>query len=143
QVPDMGCTHLGDKRQFIGSRQVAWSKHLDESDLGLRNLAPLVALNVLARRIVAQLADELVVRFGDGGIEWRKAGIEQLDVINLYGKVVAVADFTTHRPAGQVGVEADAEQIDIFRVFDNHRARGRRCTGDGAARKQRQAAVVA
>ena len=98
-----------------------------------------------------QLAAEISgLRRAAGGqrlVDWAQTGKQHFHVVQLQRHVGTVADFTLpSHTARQGGIEADAEQVDVFRIFNDQRSRvgGRRRQDHvgGTARQQRQAAVV-
>ncbi len=103
----------------------------------------LPALQVLARTELTQAAAEAQEGLLDQRVQRRQAGEQHLDVVDLQRRIVAVADLALEGDGADVGVPAQAVEVDVLRILDEVAAGGRAGIGDRGTRHEGQAAVVA
>ncbi len=78
-----------------------------------------VTRNFLTRSVLTQLTVEAQVGLWQQDIERRQAGKQQFHVIHLERLVRSIAQFTLQSDTAgfEQGVEAHAEQVNVFRIF--------------------------
>src|SRR5690348_13980653 len=148
QVPDLVESDFADQGDLARAEQVVRPEDLRSGQLPLPPPVPLPALDFLPGSELSELADETPGGLRNHPVEWREAGEQQLDAMQLQRHVRPVAQLALQGDAAgfEQGIEAHRKQADILRIFDEiaagDRQHARRRRRDRDTAHQRQLAVV-